>query len=95
VALDHQAGTWTTVWSWGDHLADNHFSGSLGDCDLLPDTGNHLITFGNLKNPLLPGVRVYEVAPDGNVVWQLSLLGAVDRATLYRAERVAPVIPGR
>jgi hypothetical protein len=67
------------------------FSGSLGDCDLLPETGNHLVTFGNVKDPELPGVRIVEVAPDGTEVFVLEV---PQPATAFRAERMPGLIPG-
>lgn len=67
------------------------FSGSLGDCDLLPETGNHLVTFGNVKDPALPGVRIVEVTPDGTEVFVLEV---PQPATAFRAERMPGLIPG-
>ena len=98
-AIDPDAGTWTTVWSWGEQLTggEAHYAGKVGDCDLLPETGNHLITFGSLDNPALPAVKLVEVDAAGGVVWELGVeaAGPDQVPSMFRSERVDGVIPGR
>jgi arylsulfate sulfotransferase len=92
VAIDVEAGTWREVWSYGEELVPSHYSGSLGDADLLPVTGNVLITFGNLAAPDLGGVRLLEVTRAGEIVWELVV--PHPDATMYRSQRIAGMIPG-
>lgn len=96
LALDHAAGTWDLVWEWGPQLAPPRFSGSLGDTDALPLTGNRLVTFGNVKDPSLPGVSVFETTggADPRPVWALEFPQG-DGLGTFRAERLTGVIPGR
>jgi arylsulfate sulfotransferase len=93
IAIDEVTGSWSIVWEWGLQQAVPApvFSGSLGGVTELPTTGNRLITFGNISTE--PGVyaRLVEVAPDGEVVWQLDQL--VDRAW-YRSRRLTGLVPG-
>lgn len=99
IALDHTTNTWTVVWQFGQGLDPNRFSGSQGDCDPLPLTGNRLVVFGNIKNPVVPGVELFEVTsgPNPEVVWDFVTpdQGAGIRPNTYRAERLTDVIPGR
>lgn len=90
--LDLTARTYSTVFEFGQNLDPNHFSGSLGDADPLPNTGNVLVTFGNIGNPDLGGVRIVEVTRAGEIVWDLVV--PYPTATTYRAQRLSGVIPG-
>ena len=47
------------MWQW----EDGSFSGSLGNVQLLPATGNVLVVYGNVatKDETEPGVHIYEV----------------------------------
>jgi hypothetical protein len=92
ISVDPASGTWHPVWSWGQTLDPSHFSGSLGDVDVLPATDHLLVTFGNLANPYLGGVEVDEVTRDGEVVWQL-VIDDPD-GTTFRAERLTGLFPG-
>ncbi len=58
-AVDIAAGTTELVWQW----EDGSFSGSLGNVQLLPATGNVLVVYGNVatKDETEPGVHIYEV----------------------------------
>ncbi|MEQ1502554.1 MAG: aryl-sulfate sulfotransferase [Myxococcota bacterium] len=91
LALDLDAGTYHTVWSWGQQLDPKYYAGSLGDCDPLPVTGNRVVTFGNLLNPTLPGVRIVELTPADEIVFDLVVPFQV---TTYRSQRLAGMIPG-
>jgi hypothetical protein len=92
LSLDPANGAASAVWSYGDELSPAHYAGSLGDADPLPETGNRLITFGNVANPVLGGVRLLEVTPDGEIVWDLVV--PVPEATTFRSQRIRGVLPG-
>lgn len=92
LALDLEAGTYDLVWTYGQALVPSHYAGSLGDADREPLTGNSVITFGNLASPDLGGVRLLEVTPSDEIVWDLTLPYA--QLTTYRSERLTGVIPG-
>lgn len=91
--LDHQAGTWDLSFDYGSALSPPLFSGSLGDADHLEQTGNLLVTFGNVRNPGLPGAIVREVTRDDppQVVFELILPAPL---STFRAQRVQGVFPG-
>jgi arylsulfate sulfotransferase len=87
-AVDPVAGTFGEVWSYG--LDENLFSGSLGDADVLPQTDNVLITWGNIKSPDPRGVvRIQEVTRSGQTVFDLWL----PEGTVFRAQRVPGLYP--
>jgi arylsulfate sulfotransferase len=92
VQLDLAAGTWSTVFEYGREMQPTHYSGSLGDADPLPSTGNVFITFGNIANPDLGGVRLLEVTREGEIVWDL--VAPYASATTQRAQRVTGLLPG-
>ncbi len=86
--IDLVAGTFRELWSY--QTPEGLFSGSLGDVDALPITGNRLITWGNPKAPDPRGaVRVQELAPDDRTVFDLWL----PAGTIFRAERVPGLLP--
>ncbi|MEQ1566549.1 MAG: aryl-sulfate sulfotransferase [Myxococcota bacterium] len=72
------------------------FSPAFGDADLLPN-GDHLGVWGYLfsesgvrnvdRGRGVNSVRLVEVAPDGEVVWELSLWSTADRPAGWRAHR--------
>lgn len=98
VAIDAQAGTWSTVWTFGRVLGPELFSLSHGDCDRLPETGNTLVTFTRvLGDPEGEGTTVFEVDPSGEVVWTLVATSTSEdsHGETFRSERVAGLIPGR
>ena len=89
LALNRQARTWSLTWAYGtDGLL---FSGSQGDCDALPTTGNRLVTFGNVADPSLPEVRVVEVAVAGETSEEVWRLEGERPLTTFRAERVTVI----
>ncbi len=97
--VDVEAGTAEAVWEWGD----GRFSASLGNVQLLPVTGNVLVTYGDITGdePETPGVRVYEVThtDPAEVVSELQIWAApVEGAeiTTFRAVRwpALQVVPG-
>ncbi len=90
LAVDPVGRSWSVVWEWSPGTGD--FAGSLGGVQELPETGNRLVTYGNLGDHEASS-RVYEVAPDGSVVWQLDLDGTFGLAW-YRARRLTGFIPG-
>lgn len=90
LAVDPVARSWSVVWEWSPGTGD--YAGSLGGVQELPVTGNRLVTYGNLTDDDAAS-RVYEVAPDGTVVWQLDLDVKFGLAW-YRARRITGFIPG-
>ncbi len=96
VAIDHAAGTWTTVWEWGAQRLPPLYASSLGDCDFLPQTTNRLITFGHVDDVTLPPTIVLEVDADGEVLWELTMTSdeAYFAPNVFRAERLTGVVPG-
>ncbi len=94
LVLDHAAGTWSLAWEGGP--VPPRFSGSMGDVDPLPRTGNRLVTFGNVKEPTLPGVGVYEMTggAGSEVLWALEFPQG-DGLGTFRAERFTDLVPGR
>lgn len=91
--LDHDRGRWDLAFDYGSSLQPPLFSGSLGDADLLEQTGNVLVTYGNVRNPGMPGAIVREVTRDAppQVVFDLSLPAPL---STFRAQRVEGVFPG-
>lgn len=92
-AIDHEQGTWRTTFEYGSELTPPIFSGSLSDADLLEQTGNLLVTYGNVRNPGFPGVIVREVTRTDppQVVFDLSVPAPLSS---FRAQRVQGVFPG-
>jgi len=66
----------TIAWEWTSPL----FSNAIGDADRLPG-GNTLVASG-----LRVDARLYEVTPDGRIVWELAALD--DAFFFYRAEQI-------
>ena len=94
-ALDEEAMTAALVWEYPGDLADDPwFTFAWGDADRL-DNGNTLVTAAGLTSWDSPG-RIFEVAPDGTVVWEAVLGGPShkDRIGTYAAERI-PALAGR
>ena len=88
VAIDREAGTWSTVFQFGEEL--NLYAPTLGDVDPMPNTMNLLVTYGNLDEPGM-GSRVVEVTRDKEVVFDLIADGPLENS---RSQRLT-VIPGR
>ena len=86
----------------GDGQGDRLYSNALGDADLMPITGNVLANFAYLKTEQgidnvdrgwgLNSVRLIEITRSGQIVWDLSLHGALEDTPegwlLDRVERV-------
>jgi len=88
------------VWQYGQFVEQQYYAGALGDVDLLPETGNVLITHGNL-----PGAeekfsaRVIEVT-HSKPAMEVFHMHVFDNSTaknkgwrIYRAERLADLYP--
>ncbi|MFT4627799.1 MAG: arylsulfate sulfotransferase [Myxococcota bacterium] len=91
-AVDPVAGTYTAIAEFAPDVEPALYAGTWGDTDRLPLTGNLLVTFGDLRvpedEPDPSYTRVYEVAPDGDIVWELTLpVDAAPRKT-FRAIRI-------
>jgi hypothetical protein len=92
-ALDVDAMTAELVWEYpGELAADPWMKNEWGDADRL-DSGNTLITAGSLLEYDDPPNRIFEVTPDGEIVWEVWFTSPVDgeRAAPYRADRI-PVL---
>lgn len=84
VELDISGPEATVVWSWASS-AGNH-SSAVSSARRLPG-GNTLVGFGmseGLVGSTGP-IEVFEVAPDGGVIWHLSIL---DVRVMFRAEPI-------
>lgn len=93
--LDEAAMTAELVWEYpGDGADDAWYTFAWGDADRL-DNGNTLVCAAGLTGYDTPG-RLFEVTPDGDVVWEALLGGPShkDRVGAYAAERI-PVLVGR
>jgi hypothetical protein len=93
LAIDEQAMTAEVVWEYpGEGVDDSWFTVHMGDADRLAN-GNTLINVGHLVPGGSPS-RIFEVSPDGDVVWQL-WLSAEDGQVAggFSAERI-PVLVG-
>jgi len=92
-AIDEDARTARIAWEYPGELADDHWYTSIwGDVDRL-DNGNTLITAGSMVDTDTPS-RIFEVTPDGEVVWRIDLAGPTEdaRAGVYTAERIPPLV---
>jgi hypothetical protein len=68
------------VWEW----VVPEYTFALGDADRLPG-GNTLVTAGTSG-------RVYEVDPEGNILWSIHIAGVFPENLVYRAERVPSLV---
>ena len=90
-ALDTDSMEATIVWEFpGDFDVDDWyrnewFTNYWGDADRQPN-GNTLITAGNVPGHGGSPSRIFEVTPDGDVVWEISL----PENGLYRSQRISP-----
>jgi len=91
IALDVEAGTYRVVRTVGETLEPALFSGSLGNADPMPTTGNMLVVFGNVKNEGEDRGQVIEATPTDppQVVFHLRT-----PRSIYRSERVVGWMPG-
>ncbi|MCB9687700.1 MAG: aryl-sulfate sulfotransferase [Alphaproteobacteria bacterium] len=89
VRIDPVAMTYETVWTWGDEL--ELFSGSMGDVDLLPQTDNRLVMYGNTSGIAPRSAVVYEVTRSGDIVWEASTSSGL---AWFRGARWTGIIPG-
>jgi hypothetical protein len=93
-AINEETMEVTQVWQYGKEAEEVLYTPIVGDVDLLNETGNVLITFGQPTHvnhqvtvPIRP--RVIEVDREGNVVFDLSLVNPDgSRLIVYRSERI-------
>jgi arylsulfate sulfotransferase len=98
--IDETAGTVRQVWQYGEERGQDFYSPIISDVDLLPQTGNRLITPG-VSFGAEPRAYVTEVTyPAGEVVFEAKILfrnalgsgspewGQFD--IVYRSERLPP-----
>lgn len=87
-ALDLDAMEAFIRWEYPGTLAeDPWYCAAMGDADRLPG-GTTLVTAGSLFDDNSPS-RIFEVTPDGDVVWEMWMKGADDDlAAPYMAERI-------
>ena len=83
------------AWEYGEHAQKQYFSSALGDADLLPRTGNVLITHGTLMDQKgKQSARVIEVThtTPANEVFNLSVTDLSNDPKngwrVYRSERI-------
>ncbi len=89
--VDPVARTFTQSAEFGTDLDPRLLGITYGDVTRLPRTGNLLVTFGNLRVlPVDPNVftRIFEVSPEGEVVWELALPVEDLARKTFRALRV-------
>ena len=84
------------VWEYGADADKVYYSGALGDADVLPQTGNVLITHGSLTNKVkINSAVMLEVThtTPGEEVFEMKLYDATPELEggwrVYRAERIA------
>lgn len=101
-SIDEDMMEITQVWQFGKYLDPALFCNIVGDADLLPTTGNVLVTFGGIVtdkfgNPMEGGkraTRIIEVSHEepAEVVFHLSIIDPTDSLSngwfSYRAERI-------
>lgn len=92
-AIDEDERTAQVVWEYPGALADDPWYTSIwGDVERLAN-GNTLVAAGSMIDTDSPS-RIFEVTPDGAVVWRIDLSGPTeeDRAGVYSAERIHPLV---
>lgn len=87
IRVDEASRSFVPVWVWGDEMG--LWSTSLGDVDLLPETGHHLVDFARLDTPA--SSTLVEVDDDGRIVWQASSFGG---QRWFRSARWAGLLQG-
>jgi arylsulfate sulfotransferase len=98
--IDETAGTVRQVWQYGEERGADFYAPIISDVDLLPQTGNRLITPG-VSFGAEPRAYVTEVTyPAGEVVFEAKILfrNALGSGSLewgqfdivYRSERLPP-----
>jgi len=94
-AIDEESKHVELVWEYGEFIEDRIYSGALGDADYLPESGNILITHGNIyeKSGKL-SARILEVTHTTlpEEVFQLDVFDATSNPKngwrIYRANRI-------
>ena len=73
--IDEEAKTIKQVWQYGKERGLDMFSGITSDVDILSETGNRLITAGNVRlGELPPHAKMVEITyPDNEVVFEANL----------------------
>ncbi len=91
--LDQDAMTAAIVWEYPGALADDAwFNFAMGDADRLAN-GNTLVVAGTLV-PNDDQSRLFEVTPDGEIVWEVRLAGDHGAAAAggFMAERIPALV---
>lgn len=94
IEIDEQEMTARMVWEYPGHLTEDHwFKSHWGDADRL-DNGNTLITAGSLLDGDEGPNRIFEVTPDGDVVWEIWETSRTtgEQAASYRADRIPALV---
>ena len=90
----------TEVWEYGEFTDEPLFAGFLGDADMLPLTGNVLVTYGGIRTRQgkLVGrlIEVTHTTP-GEKVFDLAIVDPTSEAAngwnIYRSERLRSLYP--
>lgn len=93
LGYDPAAGTVELLWSYERRRNPRLYSPQRGDADMLPQTGNVLITYGDIWRPADDvEMRVVEVThtDPAEVVWELAVRGS---SGAVRCERVPSLYP--
>ncbi len=66
--IDEENRTIQQVWQYGKERGLNMYSPITSDVDVLPNTGNRLITAGNIRTAEVPHAKMIEITHPGNEV---------------------------
>ena len=87
------------VWEYGKNRGQAFYSRNISDVDFLPQTGNRLISSGNIHYEGAASCKIVELSPAGEVVFEAGLIYAnlygsgIDSwghtDVVYRSERLA------
>jgi hypothetical protein len=89
LSIDPAASTFEVTWVWGEELGI--FVPSYGDLDVLPATGNRLVTYGNIRRGSPAMAAMFEVSEGGEILARTEIFGS---GQWYRATRATGLFPG-
>lgn len=97
--VDEANQTVQQTWEFGKTLGASFYSRNISDIDYLPNTGNYLLTSGNVHFEGTASARIFEVSESGTIVFEAkvhfaNLYGNGSDAwgqtdVIYRSERMA------
>lgn len=74
--VDEAARTVRQVWEYGRSRGETFYSRNISDADFLPQTGNRLLTSGNIHHEGNASCKIIEVSAAGDVLFEADLLFA-------------------